>query len=853
MHDSSKQLLITLIATASAALAADAQSLTVDLSAKGNDINPDMYGIFFEEINHAGDGGLYAEMVQNRGFEEHVLPTGMVYRDGSIYAPNLPCYADGKIKNWSDKWDMTAKRMLGWRLDADGCSAECDVEVPEIPLHKNTPNAMKIDIGGAGTATIANTGYWGMAVEQGARYSLRFYLCTDAANAARGTLSALKAYVYDVDNATVVAQAVPQQTGNEGIWAEYTATMEASAEAANCELRIELTASAPTLLYIDYVSLFPEDTFMGRKNGMRKDIAETLAALHPQFMRWPGGCIVEGAGLDSRVRWKETLGDPMRRRGEWSLWGYRSTYGIGYHEFLQFCEDLGMDGMFVANAALGCSYRNGDYTDDPEEIERFLQDIRDAIDYATADPATNRWARMRADAGHPDAFPLKYVEIGNENSGEVYVRHFNYMYGKLKEEYPDITFINTMSGDDYEMRDVVKTDMVDPHWYVNPEYFLGANELFDKRKRSDFTVYVGEYACNGGVGSGNMMATLSEAAFMFGMERNSDLVRMASYAPLLTNVNQPNWSCNLIWYDSHRVMGRASYYLQQLMAENRPDYNVGVSVNCSEQVAKDFQTGTVGVGSWSTQSEYRNMRLTVGGTTTELTADDFTPLRGEWESGDGVLRQTGDMRCTLAKLNTGDYSHYTFEAQARKMGGIEGFFLFFGVDADARRGYVFNVGGWNNTNASAQTFVGDNTGTTISPQVPFVVETDRWYDLKVVVDGSLATLYVDGNQICQAREQSYSEQFYIAGYDEAEGEAVIKVANASGEPYKLTIDFQGAQNVEKKGKVITLKADNADDENTLDEPTKIVPVTSSYGKFGKSFSYTFQPYSVTVLRVKCSI
>ena len=519
-----KGLFVFAVALASAFTGAKAQSLHVDLAQRGHEVNKDMYGIFFEEINHAGDGGLYAEMVQNRGFEEHVLPRGMVYRDGKIYAPNLPSYATHEKADWSDKWDMEAKKMQGWRVEAEGCCVVYEVSEPDVPLHKNTPNAIRLDMEGVGKVTLANTGYWGMSVRKGEKYDLRFHLNSSDY---KGTLTV---EIYDVEQGKAVGSE-SLQPAMPGGWTEFAATLQAASDARNCELRIVFNAEAAAEVWVDYVSLFPRDTFKGRKNGMRKDVAEMLAGLHPRFMRWPGGCIVEGATLDNRVRWKETLDDPMKRRGEWSLWGYRNSYGFGYHEFLQFCEDLGMDGMYVANAALGCSYRNGDYTDDPAELERYLQDIRDAIEYAIGDPSANEWARRRAEAGHVKPFPLRYVEIGNENFGPVYVRHFNYMYGKLKKEYPQIVFINTMGGGDDEMKDVAKTDMVDPHWYVNPDYFFGTNDLFDKRPRRDFTVYVGEYACNAEVGSGNMMAALSEAAFMFGMERNSDLVRMASYAP----------------------------------------------------------------------------------------------------------------------------------------------------------------------------------------------------------------------------------------------------------------------------------------------------------------------------------
>lgn len=838
-----KGIFIFTVALASAMADVDAQSLRVDLKQRGHEVNEDMYGIFFEEINHAGDGGLYAEMVQNRGFEEHVLPRGMVYRDGKIYAPNLPSYATHEKADWSDKWDMEAKKMLGWRVEAEGCRVAHEVSEPEYPLHKNTPNAMKLEIDGAGKVTLANSGYWGMAVKEGEKYDLRFYL---NAPGYKGTLTV---EIYDVEKGKTVGSETLHPASLEH-WTELTATLQAASDARHCELRIVFGASGRSVVWVDYVSLFPQNTFKGRKNGLRKDVAEMLAGLQPQFMRWPGGCIVEGATLDNRVRWKETLGDPMTRRGEWSLWGYRSTYGFGYHEFLQFCEDLGMDGMFVANAALGCSFRNGDYTDDPAELERYLQDIRDAIDYAIGDPSENEWARRRAEAGHAEPFPLKYVEIGNENFGPVYVRHFNYMYGKLKKEYPQIVFINTMGGNDDEMKDVVKTDMVDPHWYVNPDFFFGANDLFDKRQRKDFTVYVGEYACNAEVGSGNMLAALSEATFMLGIERNGDMVQMASYAPLLVNVNQPNWACNLIWLDSYRTMGRASYYVQKMMAENRPDYNVQVNLTQTEPEKKSFQEGTVGVGTWNTQAEFRNIRLTAGGSTREVSIQELQGRRGTWKADAGVLAQSSSENCTMSALPGEGYEEYTIELQARKTGGAEGFFVFFGLNEASRKGYVFNIGGWGNSGTAAQTVDGFSTGNIISPTVPVTIETGRWYDLKIEIRKDAATLYVDGKEMCVAHAPSFAKQFFAAGYDEQAGETVIKVVNADTVPYKTRLVLDGAAKVNASGKVITLKADKATDENTLDEPEKIVPVEKAYSKFARKFSYTFEPLSVTVLRVK---
>ena len=680
------------IATALAATIATAQTLTIDLNKRGADVSPTMYGIFFEEINHAGDGGLYAEMLQNRGFEEHVLPTGMTYRDGKVYGPALPHYGKNAVEPWTADWNMEAKRMQGWRVEG----GKAEVVLAEHPLHVNTPHALRLMVDGK--VTLVNEGYWGVAAKKGEKYDLRFYL---KANSSGQVVAMLR------NESGVSAGEATLTTKGDGQWNEYATTITATETFSKGTFA--LCFDGKDEVFVDYVSLFPQATFKNRKNGLRKDIAETLAALHPQFMRWPGGCIVEGACYENRVRWKETLGDPMTRRGEWDLWGYRSTYGLGYHEFLQFCEDLGMKGMFVANAAMSCSYRCGDYSEEQAEIDRCLQDMRDAIEYAIGDPAKNEWARRRAEAGHPAPFPLQYVEIGNENNGDIYKHHLNYMYAKLKAEYPGLTFINTLGGFPWEMDGTEGGDMVDPHWYVDPAFFFLHNNEFDSRQRGQWQVYVGEYACNNRVGSGNMMAALADASFILGMERNGDLVKMASYAPLLTNVNQPNWACNLIHFDTDRVMGRAAYYVQQLMAENRPTYNLGLN-----RVSGD--TITIGPDAPACLQP-------------ENLTSDLSPL-------------TSKTRCPL--------------------------------------------------------------------------------------------------------------QFFAAGRDEQTGEVIIKVVNADTKPYRTKIQLSGAQTVNPLGKVITLRSQAAEDENTLDEPRRICPQASVYRKFSKQFNYKFEPLSLTILRIKAA-
>ena len=816
--------------------------INIDLQQRGADVSPNLYGIFFEEINHAGDGGLYAELVQNRGFEEHVLPLAMHYENGHAVGVDSPNYYSGVHKKWSIDWNLEEKKYLGWSVKGNACVVAREVKEMAKPLHRNTPNAMQLTISNmrdGGSARLINSGYWGMGISKGEKYDLRFYVRSADY---QGTIGA---EITDSETGQVLGR-VNLKKKNIKEWTEYTGVITGKGTTAKGQL--ELVFTAPGTVFVDYVSLFPRHTFKNRRNGLRPDLARMLQGLHPKFMRWPGGCIVEGATFANRVKWKETLGDPMTRPGEWDLWGYRADWGMGYHEFLQFCEDLGMNGMFVGNAGLSCTWRNGDYVDTQEELDAVVQDFRDAIEYALGDPATNKWAKMRADAGHPKPFPLKYVEIGNENFDPMYVKHFNYIYGFLQKEYPQIIFINNLNHTDPLLSQMPGDYMVDPHWYVNPDYFFNNNHLFDQASRAH-DIYVGEYACNSGVGGGNLLAAISEAAFILGMERNSDVVKMASYAPLFENVNHKDWTCNLIHYNSNQTYGRASYYVQKMAAENRPTYNVFVDETTREISTGPFRAGGIGLGSYATDCEFRNVKIAQNNQVTEYGPRRFEHKKGVWEVNGDVLSQHSDQTNTLSQLSGFKSDNYTLTLQARRTGGREGFFIYYGLDDSGRNGYGVNVAGWDNKATAVQPMGNGVTDGYVSEKVGQTLDNDRWYDVKLVVTPETATLYIDGKIITTAKPMTKTRQYCQTGYDEQTHELVIKVVNGTEEPYKRAFNIQGVDRVEARGRVITLAGD-ATAENTFQEPEKLSPSTTGYDGFAKQFSYQFAPMSFTILRIK---
>lgn len=809
-------------------------TIRIDLARRGADIPTSMYGIFFEEINHAGDGGLYAELIQNRGFEDSSVPEGYTVKGDRIFPPaDRTNHLTGARPHPDLSFRWNPDPIPAWRfeqLEGSGASAEL---TREYPLNEASPTALKVTLPEKGRIALSNCGFWGMNIEKGKGYYLRMNTSNGNRFEGRAILKLVAEDGTELCNRPLAID--PDRT-----WCEYTGQLTATGSDPHARFVIELEGTGTLLL--DYVSLFPE-TFRNRINGLRNDIAQTLEALHPAFVRWPGGCIVEGIDLSNRIEWKKTIGDPKSRPGIYDTWGYRATMGFGYHEFLQFCEDIGAAGMFVCNAGIGCQGRVGDACRE-EDLDAFIQDALDAIDYALGD-GTTEWSRKRVENGHPEPFPLQYVEIGNENWGPVYEKRYDRFYRAIKAKYPRLTLISTLGLGGQHRHE--RVDMIDPHWYVAPEFFLSSSRLFDQQERGGYAVYVGEYAVNQQVGGGNLLGALAEAAFLSGMERNSDLVKMASYAPLLENVNDRVWPTNLIWFDSHRVMGRSSYHVQKMYAENRPDYNTATEF---EQPRSGVQvSGRIGLGGWNTDNEYRELKVTLpDGRVIEADMErGWTPKGGTWSAADGTLSQEGPgvMRWSIWD-SPEEFSDCSISVKARKKSGDEGFILYFGMQGET--GYVLNIGGWGNQTTAFQRMVGADM-----PQIPNniaqQVETGRWYDIRIDIHGDSFTYSLDGKRMLEARIEQ-SRQYVVSGYDETTGEAVIKFVNATEKPFTAGIELAGAESVGRTGKAIVLTSGDPSDENSLDNPGKVVPKERVYKGFSDRFTYTFDPWSFTVLRIK---
>ncbi len=830
---------------------ADEARIAVDGARAGAAVAPTMYGIFFEEINHGAEGGLYAEMLQNRSFEETVPIEGTRLENRECVADGSPHYLTGRNKRWTMPWRFPSP-WPAWSLEPKGAKASLDLR-QDSPVHPANVNYLRLTVDAAGPdaeVRLLNDGFWGVAVRQGETYRLSFF-----ARGGAGFGGRLRAGLVAGDGRTL-AEATVDGIASGG-WKKYEAALPSSGTDRKARFFLQpLSAGAVDL---DVVSLFPAKTFKDRPNGLRPDIAQLLADLQPAFMRFPGGCYVEGATFANRYRWKETIGPVEARPGHWCLWNYRSTDGMGYHEFLELCEDIGCAALYVANAGLGCEFRHGDFL--PEErIDEMTRDALDAIEYALG-PADSKWGRVRAENGHPAPFPLRYVQIGNENHGPRYIRNYNRMYAALKKAWPDLAYVfccGTGWATPPNVAGAEKIEIADEHFYRNPDWMFDQFRRYDTESRDrGFHLYVGEYACNQDVGSGNHLAALSEAAFMMGMERNGDLVRMTSYAPLFFNVNRLDWPVNLIGFDNAVSFGRSSYHVQKLFAVHRPDVNLATEFKVATPAAAPSEphfAGGIGLGTWKTQAQFKDIRVEQDGRV--VYASDFnkgdgewTPCWGVWSAAGGAYVQTehtGERKIALLNSFTG--GAYTVSMKARKIAGEEGFLIPFAV-RDRDHYHQFNVGGWGNQGHAFER-IARGRQQTITPQVAGRVDEGRWYEIRLVVAADRVEGWLDGKKVGEVRPTASEPRFYgLAGYDRKAGEVVIKALNARAEPARTQFELAGFKSIERAGRRITLEGD-PQAENTVEHPSRIEPKETAFDGFGERFTAELPPWSFTVLRVK---
>ena len=790
-------------------------NLDIDVAKRGAKIGECHYGIFFEEINHAGDGGLYAELINNRSFEDN--------------------------SSNPDNWEKV------------GSNTSIELHKKDL-LNEVQHNALAVKISSSSAEKkggIRNNGYWGINVVSGNTYKVSFWAKSDKGFS--GTLIA----GLETENGTSLGETAINVVLTDK-WQQVTTDIIATGD--NTNGWFSLTTSKRGKFIIDMVSLFPP-TYKDRPNGCRIDLAEKLEAMNPAFVRFPGGCFVEGEykdGKTNRFEWKKTIGPIEERPGHRNVnWNYNVSDGLGFHELLQLTEDLGAEPLFVVNVGMGHGW-----VIPYDQIEEYIDEAMDAIEYCNGD-ITTEWGAKRAANGHPEPFNLKLIEIGNENynyhsehngdQSDHYAERYIQFYNAIKTKYPEMIIIGNVESwgtDNPSWRNPYPVDAVDEHYYRGPAWFVSKYEKYDNYDRNLPKVYAGEYAVTADFGTtGHLRAALGEAIYMLGMENNSDVCVMNSYAPIFVNENDQKWKPDMIRFNSSESYGTPSYHVQRLFPNNVGKQNVKWTEAGNTMVTD----GQFGLSTWNTTATFDNVKVTtVDGTT--LFIDDFSSNSGKWVSPNGAWHITnGTLKQSNATMQgaihlctekTGD--RYTIELEATKQNGTEGFLIAFNYK-DTNNYCWWNVGGWNNTKHGVEICTNGSKSTIVNTAGS--IERGHTYRLQIVVNGAAVQCYIDGELIHDFTLPTQRKVYISSNIDEEKGILYVKMVNPHNNDIPVNINLTNA--TLKSGSVILMTADHSEAENTTTNQTNVYPQeeTTLTGISDNTITYTAPANSLNIMRL----
>ncbi|UIX29204.1 alpha-L-arabinofuranosidase C-terminal domain-containing protein [Streptomyces sp. GQFP] len=731
----------------------------------GKPIGRDLFGAFFEDLNYAADGGLYAELVQNRSFE----------------------YSPEDAAGWH--------ALTAWELvELRGGQGSVGVATTD-PLHPANPHYAVLEVTAGDGVGLTNHGFDGIPVQAGASYVVSLH-----ARRAKGPSAPLTVRLEGA-RGTYAQASIGEPTDT---WTRYETTLTSSA--TDPEARLVVLATRPGTIHLDLVSLFPEATFRGRPGGLRSDLAQAIADLKPKFLRFPGGCVAHGLGLGNMYRWKDTIGPLEGRRQQRNLWGYHQSAGLGYFEYFQFCEDIGAKPLPVVAAGVCCQNTPGGPQGIPlDEMPAYVREILDLVEYANG-PADSVWGARRAEAGHPEPFGLEYLGVGNEDAITPEFRdRFEIIHRALRERHPEITVVGTVgpnpAGEDFdlgwEFARKLGLAMVDEHMYLSPRWFLQNTRRYDDYDRAGPKVYVGEWASRGST----LRNALAEAAFMNGLERNGDVVALASYAPLLAKSGHTQWNPDLIYFDNTSVRLTPSYHAQRMHSTHHGDVWLPHTVTGAPAAAPPpdpLRGGGVLLTTTDTQADYRGLRVTSGA------------------------------------------ADYTVELQARKNAGAEGFVIGFGA-VDTPDHYLWSLGGWHNQSLTLHRrcdgFVEDLA------RVPGPIETGRWYDIRIEVTGPLVRCFLDNVLVHEVEDdRTPPETFSVSCVrDSATGDLLVKIVNLAPDEFVADIGIDGADRVSGRATRTVLAGDPV--SSLADPHTSVIEA-------GGAFDCVLPPHSFTALRLR---
>lgn len=790
-------------------------SITVEADGLRVPVNKDLYGFTIEEINHAVDGGIYAELIQNRSFEDGNPPLNCPYDA----ARNVLITPNG----WSIPF-MRPDSIPGWHKLPANTSIYIDNK--ELPNDKNR-RSLLVAVSGSestGRGGVVAEGYRGVSIRKGETYDLSLFI-----KGASVLPKTLRIALEDSLALSPLSDVFNLSTSFE--WKRFKHTFTATEDADNAVLTI--TADTSAIFWLDVVSLFPTKTWKGRSGGLRPDLMEMIAAANPQFIRFPGGSFVEGYTAGTYPTWRETIGDISERRHFWNIWSYGTTNGVGYHEYLQMCEDLGAEPVYVINSGVTSQSRRPRY-EDITAMDKLVQDALDAIAYAN-EPADSIVGAMRAANGHPEPFHLKYIEIGSENYGTEYSKRFDLFRDAIRNAYPDITVISSSF-----ISRKNRSDWVDSHFYSSADFFIANHDRFNAEKygRRLPSVFVGEFGTVDKLSAGSLAAAIGEACFLIGAESSPETVKRLAYSPVMGNADFDIVRNPIITFNNHQAVGTPSYYLLQMFANHRGDDVLKTTVDTYHKPQVTF--GGAAIDMFDNSYEIKD--VTVDG----RPVAEATVLSGGWKVDNGQLTPEAN-RWNYILMGDREAHDYEFSATVMRTKGSGS--LQFHVRDNGQLGehrdYICLTLGAGTSELYRQ--AGVVADSLASPR-PLPFESNRWYTVKMSCRDEQIRCYINDSLLYEVTLSPLPSLVSIATLDKEANVIYLKVVNTTQHEEKADLNINGVS-ISNNIEVVQLSG-TPDARNTFANPMAIKPVKKEISfSLGSPMIYNFPPNSITILKL----
>lgn len=791
-------------------------SISVEADGLTIPVNKNLYGLTIEEINYAVEGGIYGELIQNRSFEEGIPPLNCPYDPvrKTLTTPN----------GWTIPF-MRPDSIRGWRTLSAGSFMYPDHK--ELINDKNH-RSLLVSVTAStqsGRGGVAAEGYKGIPIRKDEKYNLSLF-----AKGASMIPKTIQISLSDYAGTTALSDVFQISPAFE--WKRYQHTFTATASTDKAMLTITTDTSA--VFWLDVVSLFPQKTWNNRPNGLRPELMEMVAALRPTFIRFPGGSFAEGYTAGTYPIWRETIGDISERKHFWNIWSYGSTNGMGYHEYLQMCEDLKAEPIYVMNSGVTSQSRRPRY-EDITAMDKLVQDALDAIAYAN-EPADSTYGAMRAKLGHPEPFKLKYVEIGSENYGQEYAKRFELFKKAIHASYPEVTVISSS-----HVPGKMRNEWSDSHIYSGESFLISNYNRYAPTQffRRSPAVFIGEFGMVGKQTQGSLRAAIGEACFLIGVENSQDIVKRLAYSPLLGNTNFPFQRYPIILFDNGKAVATPSYYLMQLFAENRGDEVLKTEVETYQKPQITF--GRSGIELFDNSYEIKEVKID------NVMIPDASVQTGGWAIDNGSLIPEAN-RWNYMLAGNPDAYNYTFSADIKRTKGsgqIQFRVRDNGLSEELGDYIGFTIG------SGVCEFYRQAGGVRDTLRTPVVCpfQSNRWYNIKITCEDEHVSCFVNDTLICKAIIPPLPSLVSVATLDKATQTILLKVVNTTRHEEKTELNINGVS-IKNTADIIQLTG-LPEACNTFIKPDVIKPVAKQHTfSLRGPMVYHFPPNSITIMKLK---